>query len=181
MSSKEINLIEPKRPLTEQQERLRKVMTWWLPIVLVGYSILVAVVFGIGVYQQLRLSRLTADIDKEKTLITANQQDEGLFRLLKQKTQALTNILNSRYPYQEIYQLFRQLTSEGAVLNSLKISEDGKVALEITALDAYQLDQYVNRLLQAAKQRFEYVSLLSVNHLPQGNYVVNFEIAMVKS
>jgi hypothetical protein len=176
MAYREINLIASKKAFTPEERAVRKLLTTWTPIVLVGYLLVLTGILGYFYVLSFNVSQTETAIGKEKQLISAREKDEGLYLLVKQKASALNRIFTERYPYTTIYDFFANINQEGTSIKSIKLADDGNAVLDVSADDTYKLDTFIKTLLASAKIYFNRVELIGVQYSPKGVYTVTLDI-----
>ena len=70
MLPKEINLIPNKKTLSPQQVALRRRLGIWMPLLLVGYLVILGGVLGYWLFLTQNSAQLDIDTNTEKRLIT---------------------------------------------------------------------------------------------------------------
>lgn len=173
MASREINLILDKRKLSPQELKLRAQINRYMPVILIIYVILLVGVVGISLYVKSRISNLNKTIASEQEAIKLLSANESSYMLLKQKSAAIKNILNGRYPYMAVYAYFRNLETKGGEINSIQIKETGELNLNINLQGTVELDEYISSLLAEAQKHFRRIELGGISIQPSGNIVVS--------
>ena len=176
--AREINLLPKLDTFSPEQIRLKKFVSWGLPLILVIYVLTLSVilVFVYSVNQQL------ADADKaileEKSKIGNLSRNESVYLLLKQKASALNKILTSHYPYRQQLEYFKSLAINGNEIKNIEISESGQVILTVKTADTGKLDELISQILKSAEKRFRKVELQGIQYIPGGNITLTLNLDM---
>lgn len=176
--AREINLIPKREESTPEQIRLQAFVKWGLPLILIVYVFMLALVlvFAYSINQQL------ADADKnildEKSKINALRRNESIYLLLKQKTLALNKILPDHYPYPMQLEYFKSLNTTGAIVKAIEIADSGQVLLTLDTSDSTVVDTLVTEILKAAVKRFRNVELQGIQYTPGGSIILRLNLDM---
>lgn len=176
MAIREINLISNRHQLTSAEIRIRGLIQLWTPLILGGYVLVLLLIIGYGIFLKSSLASVEKSIVVAKENISAREQDEGLYLLLKQKVGVLTQIFANRADYTSLYNYFNDLQSENLAIQALTIRENGTAVLEVAAADAYALDGYVKKILESAESRFQSVELVTIQYKKEDVYSVTLDI-----
>ena len=178
--AREINLLTEKQILSAQEQELRRKIAIWVPFILGILVVSLGVVLGSRFYLSRLLSQTGTGITREKNRIGELEKNEGMYLILKQKATALSQIINSHYPYHSLFQFIKTLEYQtdpnSAKITSVVLAETGEVKLETAVSDTEKLDRFISQLLQEAQVRFERVELVSVAVKQDAGYEIILDI-----
>ena len=181
MLPKEINLIPNKKTLTAQDIALRRRLSTWVPLILVGYLVVLGGVLGYWLFLTRSGAQLDSDINTEKRLIAERTNDEGLYTLLKQKALALTEIFSHRTDFSAMYNYFNEVAGSDITIKSIHIVDNGNTILEVNATNSFAVDTYVGQLLEDGPDHFRRIELSGVHLAPGGSYTISLELDIQKT
>lgn len=159
MASREINLIADKHGLSAHAVRMRQVFRRVVPIVLGIFLIASVSVLVLSFDASRKLNDVEKRIVGEREHIGSLSRNEGTYLMLKQKAVALSKILAIRYPYPELWEFLKSLESDSVKIERLSLSDSGMTNMVVKAQDTEAIDTYINRILEGAPERFNFINL----------------------
>lgn len=176
MAVREINLIPSKYSLTPREVVVRRLLAFWTPLILIFYIILMVATLSYNFWLTSQINTTESLVQKEKTLIGEKQQIEGTYLLLRQKLGALQQIVGNRYSFTDVSSWVDSLVMENYTILSVKMAEDGQIAIDLSIRDSGMADILVRKLLDDAQSRFNRVELVNFSQVGDGTYNIVFDI-----
>lgn len=177
MASKEINLFTKKIHFSPQEEKIQGMIQVITPVILIVFVVVLVAVLGGSIYIRASDARMNNQMESAKTQISQLEKNEGLYLLLKQKASAITQIINSRFPYLEVFSYLKSIERDNNVIQSITIEESGKVSLIMKIINTDTLDSFVTEILSQANERYNRIEILGLEYNPEGNYVLSLEVS----
>ena len=106
-------------------------------------------------------------------------RDEGKYLLLKQKADALQQILGARFPYVDLFEFFHGLASDMVKISSLEMNQAGSLVINVNTLDSAALDTFISAILDQAQKRFGRVELTGVDYKSDNTYSITLNIQTI--
>lgn len=169
MASREINLLSEKRTVSTTELAIRHFLSVWTPLVLGIYLFILAVTLITSLYFKNRFSNLEKQVTVERSLIQALENNEGTYLLIKQKAGVLKRILDSRFPYSDLFAYFQNLNSFQGTLRSMNLNSNGEITVNLSVPDSISMELLFNGLLTDSL-RFNRIELVSVVLKSPGGY-----------
>lgn len=176
MIHKEINLIPNKKAISPQEAALRRRLSVGMPLLLVGYLVILGAVFGYWLLLIQNNKQIDTDLNTEKRLISERTNDEGIYSLLKQKALALTKIFGHRTDFNALYSYFTEVAGDQIVIKSVLLTDSRNITLEVEAVDSFAVDAFVAKLLQDGPNHFQRIELANVHLAVGGRYTISLDI-----
>lgn len=175
MVSREINLLSEKRATSTTVLAIRRILSVWTPLILGSYLFILATTLITSLYFKSRFSSLEKQVNVERNRIQALENSEGTYLLLKQKAGVLKRILDSRFPYSDLFAYFQNLKSFQGTLKSLHLDSSGNLTVNFSVPDSTSMEVLFNGLLSDSS-RFSQIELESVVLKPTGGYDLSLAI-----
>jgi len=179
MATREINLIGIKKKFTPYEEKIKGISHRLIPIVLITYAIILISVFSVSFYIQDKLASKERSVASERDQIKKMSRDEGKYLLLKQKADALQQILGARFPYVDLFEFFHGLASDMVKISSLEMNQAGSLVINVNTLDSAALDTFISAILDQAQKRFGRVELTGVDYKSDNTYSITLNIQTI--
>ena len=176
MAAREINLIHERKIFTPFEERFIHDIYKALPYVLGSFALILILTFSISFYINRTLNKLDQDIASEKDQIRAKEKDEGRYLLLKQKASALSQIINTQYPYADFFNYIKSLTGADVLLNDISMAANGNVILSVTVKNTEVLDTFIKTILTDADSRFRQIELSGLEFNGGSDFTIQLAI-----
>ncbi len=170
---KEINLLPRLKEESEQERKLKRVLTAGSPVALAIYGVFLILIYIYWTIQVSSVNDLKTKIVKTEEAITSQKETESLYRGAKTKIAGISLILGTHINYASVLSHIEQIIPAEISLTSLDIKENGNVEISLQAPNSAVLTAFLNALLDqnAGGKYFSHASLTSLVLSRDGSYL----------
>lgn len=172
----DINLLPESHRHFEKRLQFKKRLEIGSIIVLVLTIVIIIGVFVFWSRQTKQLADLKASIKTQEERINNYKDLEGKISILKSKVTAINTIVSSDSQFRQTIDTMGVLVAESGVsLQTLSLSEDGRLVIAAKANNSDELSSFINLLSDPSKQ-FESTTLSSLSAEGDGSYKFNISL-----
>lgn len=173
---REINLLVEREDVGPEEKRRKRRLTFLASGAGLVYGVIVAAAFIYLTFLNRNLTAVDEQITQVKSAIATLKRNEEQFTLLKQKTEAMKKIVDSRHSFSQEFAFFSNLNISGGSIETISLTEAGKVQLDVKLTDVSAIDRFINDLLTAAETKFQQITLTSSEFNGTGMYTLSFAL-----
>ncbi|MBI3384984.1 hypothetical protein HY030_02205 [Candidatus Gottesmanbacteria bacterium] len=172
---KEINLLKEVVTETPSQQKIKRYVTIFSPLVLLVFGVIVAAVYIYSLIQTAKATEVNRKLKETENLIQSLSEVESYQRGTKLKLATVKNIIKEQVDYAEVIKHLQEIAPPEINYTSLSVSGEKFVEVSYKAANSDLLKSLVNSLLdpKIGGRYFDQVKLKNLLYSRDGSYLVS--------